>query len=170
MIMTEEGFEFNLQPFPIQLGEIEPIRIDFEAFVPPSVAKPPVYCNPSNVNFGVKVKYRVENGTGIVIVMTEADFSKENVLTDDVDEINENTMKPPYRLVLAAAASFAFDSAEMSEDEVKTWCEQGAFFVLSPYLRQMVFDITAKSGFPTITLPLVKVPVLRASPGGAEKE
>lgn len=167
--MTEGTANINLTPFPVRVGEIEPIRIDFEAFVPPSGAKAPVYYDPAGVDFRVRVKYRIDDGTGVVIVMAEADFAQEKASSDDAaTDASEPTVKPPYRLAVAAAASFNYDGKEMSKKEVTTWCEKGAFFVLSPYLRQLVFDVTARSGFPTITLPLVTVPILRDMPSQAE--
>ena len=154
--MPEESAKPDLQPFPVRVGTIVPIRIDFEAFVLPGEAKPPEYNDSESVEFNVGVKYRLDEASGVVLVSAEAVFGKP--------EGEPSPAKPPYRLNVGAAAPFAYDPKVISKDEVAEWCAKGAFFVVSPYLRLLVFSVTGQSGFPTITLPLVKVPVLREKP------
>jgi len=163
MTTTEGAVKPALTPFPLRVGTIVPIRIDFEAFTPPAAAKQPEYYDPSEVAFQVQVKYRVDESSGIVVVLAESVFpqEKKGASVDTQEKAGTTTPKPPYRLNVAAAASFDFNPSKTTRDEVTMWCEKGAFFVVSPYLRYLVFDATAKSGFPTVTLPLVLVPVLR---------
>jgi len=154
--MPEETAKPELQPFPVRVGAIVPTRIDFEAFAPPGEAKPPVYHDPHRVAFNVGVKYRVDEGSGFVLVSAEAAFEKP--------EGESSPAKPPYRLNVGASAPFVYDPKKISKDEVAEWCAKGAFFVVSPYLRLLVFSVTGQSGFPTITLPLVMVPVFCEKP------
>jgi len=154
--MSEEAAKPDIQPFPVHVGAIVPTRIDFEAFALPNEAKPPEYHDPASVAFSAGVKYQLREDSGVVLVTAEATFEKL--------EGEPSQAKPPYRLSVGAAAPFAYDPKVISKDEVAEWCAKGAFFVVSPYLRLLVFSVTGQSGFPTITLPLVKVPVLREKP------
>jgi hypothetical protein len=160
--MPEEAAKPDLQPFPVRVGAIVPTRIDFEAFAPPSEAKPPEYHDPAGVVFSVGVKYHLEEDSGVVLISAEATFEKPGG--------EPSPAKPPYRLNVGASAPFIYDPKEISKDEVAEWCAKGAFFVVSPYLRLLVFFVTGQSGFPTITLPLVKVPMFREKPLGRKPD
>jgi hypothetical protein len=160
--MPETAVKPELHPFPVRVGAIVPTRIDFEAFAAPDEAKPPVYHDPKRVGFNVGVKYRVDESSGFVLVSAEAVFEKT--------EGELLPTKPPYRLSVGAAAPFAYDPQEVSKDEVEQWCAKGAFFVVSPYLRLLVFFVTGQSGFPMLTLPLVTVPILREIPESGRPE
>lgn len=165
--MSEGTSKPDLELFPVRVGTIVPVRIDFEAFVKPSEAKPPQYHDPVNVAFKVAVKYQVDETAGVVVVHAEASFEDAPA---DPPGPEKAKAKPPYRLSIGAAAPFLYDPKKISKDEVTKWCAKGAFFVVSPYLRLLVFSITGQSGFPMITLPLVEVPVLREKPARKPKD
>ncbi len=157
--MGDAGPEANLEPFPVQVGTVVPIRVDFEAFVAPEAAKPPMYHDPEDVGFRVNMKYRVDESEGMVIAEADVQFGDAPADEQGADEAKRP--KPAYRLTVAAAASFAYDPQAMSKAEVETWCAKGAIYILTPYLRELVFSMTARSGFPAISMPLVTVPVFR---------
>jgi len=168
--MSEGTSNPDLELFPVRVGTIVPVRIDFEAFARPSEAKPPQYHDPANVAFKVAVKYQVDETAGVVVIHAEASFEDAQGTPPGHEKAEVVTAKPPYRLSVGAAAPFVYDPNKISKDEVTKWCAKGAFFVVSPYLRLLVFSITGQSGFPMITLPLVEVPVLREKPAGKPKD
>ena len=161
--MSEGTARPDLKPFPVRVGAIEPVRIDFEAFAQPAAAKLPEYHDPASVDFRVQIKYRVDESSGIVVGLADSVFGQVTKGASDGsgEKVEATAPKPPYRLNVAVAAAFVYDPKEMSRAEVTTWCEKGSFYVLFPYLRHLVFDTTAKTGFPTVTLPLVLLPILR---------
>jgi len=161
--MTEGTVEPRLKLFPVQVAELETVRIDYEAFVSPAGAQPPKYFNPHQISFCPQVKYRVDDSSGVVIVSAKSVFARPTKGGAAADLSADPAPLEPYRLEVAAGAVFIFDPQKMSREEVVEWCEKGAFFIVSPYLRQLVHDVTARSGFPTVTLPLVQVPVLHGT-------
>lgn len=165
--MIEGSAEPKLELFPVQVIALEPIRIDFEAAVPPSGAVPPKYHDPKGVAFGMHVKYNVETDQGIVIVEAWSEFGSpspaDSPATDTVDEDEQQSeeAKAPYRLSVQVGMQFTYSQNEMSKEDVELWCKEGAFFIASPYLRQLMTDVIARTSFPNVVPPLVEVPIFR---------
>jgi len=170
--MTEGTTKPKLVLFPLQIGDIEPIRIDFEAFVPPSMARSPRYFGGKPSGFDSRTKYKLDDDsdTGAVILTVKAQFKPEVPSADDeeagapdVRERDEAKQEAPYRLEVSIGGSFSFEPDRVAREQVESWCKGASFFILSPYVRQLVWDITAKSGFGPVVMPLVHVPVLKES-------
>ncbi len=62
--------------------------------------------------------------------------------------------KPPFDLQVAVEGVFHIDNPQHA-DQLERFADVGAPAILFPYLREVVDDITGKSRFPRLTLPLV---------------
>ncbi len=153
----EKASEVAYSLHPVHVTEIEPIRIDFEALVPPSAAQ-----TDEPHGFRNRVKFGVKDDCGTVIISSEAEFNEKKEAEDVEAETRESPpFKPPYRLHVEIGMQFTYDPAEIARDEVELWCKDGAFFIASPFLRQLVYDIIARTGFSNVLMPFVEVPILQ---------
>lgn len=85
----------------------------------------------------------VEVGLGVDVAFAE-------------DQLRDGT--PPYELKVEVVGVAVWDPDAIPDDVVKAWGQRGSPYALFPYLRELVSDLTARSGFPTVTLPLMVLP------------
>jgi len=67
-----------------------------------------------------------------------------------------------YSLEVRYVAGFLYDPKEIAKEDVQRWCEQGSFYVVMPYMRSLISQVTSESGFPVVLLPLLQVPAFKA--------
>jgi hypothetical protein len=69
-----------------------------------------------------------------------------------------------YSLEVRYTAGFVYDQEDITKHDVQQWCEKGSFYIVMPYMRSIVSEITSESGFPVVLLPLLKVPSFQPHP------
>ncbi len=70
----------------------------------------------------------------------------------------------PYELEAEVGGLATWDRSEIDDSTVLVWAEIGSPYALLPYLRALVSDLTARTGFPPVHLPLMVVrPIVQQS-------
>jgi preprotein translocase subunit SecB len=76
----------------------------------------------------------------------------------------EQDEKAPFQLAVELYGLFEVDEAKFDVQFVEDWAEKNAPLVLYPYLREQVYGLTGRAGFPEALLPLFEVPTFRVTP------
>jgi preprotein translocase subunit SecB len=70
----------------------------------------------------------------------------------------------PFSLLVEVVGMFAVDEGRFPVKHIEHWAQRNAPLVLYPYVREHVYGLAVRAGFPTITLPLLEVPTFRLMP------
>lgn len=160
---------WNLHPIKLQFLHLH--KVLFEAHdLPESLAAAGVTKAP-RAAWTVNVRGNVEVPRARVIASVAfcAEEAEGGVSEAASGEPDAKRPVGPYTLEVEVIAGFVFDPKEISPAEVDEWCKKGSFFVLCPYLRHVIAEITRDSGFPEIYLPLLEVPTFRPPPAHSPK-
>ena len=156
-----------LEPFPVRLCFVHLQRVRFEAKVIPDAMTQEQIDAALAPKWSAKVTSTIEEGNrAIVITSLECVFNSTTEKPEQADQTKggpPNQVAAPYVFEIGVIAGFIFDPDKMPAADVKRWCDQGSFFVISPFLRNALAQITRDSGFPEVLLPLLQVPVFRES-------
>jgi preprotein translocase subunit SecB len=69
----------------------------------------------------------------------------------------------PFTLVAEIWGEFRIDESRFPRDKIDVWATINAPYVLYPYLREHVYALTSRSGFPGVILPLMQIPTMRVT-------
>ncbi len=69
---------------------------------------------------------------------------------------------PPFSAKLAIVGEFVIDDS-FPRDKIKLWASKNAPFVIYPYLRERLHELTNQGGHPPILLPLLQIPTFSLS-------
>jgi preprotein translocase subunit SecB len=64
-----------------------------------------------------------------------------------------------FRISLNAV--FRVNEQAFPAERVEEWAEKGSFYVLFPYLREHIYSMCLRTGFPMIRLPMVEIPTFK---------
>jgi len=166
MSQTGEELKYNLHPIRLQFLHLK--RLVFEANYLPESRTGELFELASSGDWRINVTGAVHNDRATVVACVQCTFkSPDQKKPREAEREEVKETKPtedPYRLEMEAVAGFSFDPQEISQDDVDKWCKLGSFFILAPYLRNIIAEITRESGFPEILLPLLEVPTFRPPP------
>lgn len=70
--------------------------------------------------------------------------------------------KTPFQLVVELHGLFEVDEEKFNVQFIEDWAEKNAPLVLYPYIREHVYTLTGRAGFPEALLPLIEIPTFRA--------
>ncbi len=151
-----------MKTHPINLLAVRATRVQYEAMVPDIMVKPEAR------SLAVPSKTKMQMGHGEiengpppriqVALGCEVVFDEKHFIGDEA----------PYSLSAQVQGIATWDREEIDDDTVKLWAVQSAPYTLLPYLRALVAQITALSGFPPLTLPLLVLPT--PIPAAQEKD
>ncbi len=157
---------YRLHPVRLQFVYLK--RLAFDANYLPKELPSGLFRLAESGQWRVNVSGNVHGNRATVVASVEASFEqgREVLGTErqqrEVASESLGQYEDPYQLEVEVVAGFLFDPSEISEDEVDKWCKLGSFFVLAPYVRDVIARVTRESGFPEILLPLLEVPTFRA--------
>lgn len=164
--MSHESAQLALEPFPVRLRFVHLERVRFQAnAIPEEMTKEQIEASLAP-NWSAKVTSTIFENRAVVVASLECAFGSPAVKPEQAVETKggaPSEVIAPYVFEIAAVAGFVFDPDKMPPADVKRWCDQGSFFVISPFLRNAVAQVTRDSGFPEALLPLFQVPILRES-------
>lgn len=165
--MSHESTQPALEPFPVRLRFIHIAQVRFQANVfPEAMTEEQVRAASVLPKWSVKVTSTLEENRVVVVAALECAFDSPVEKPEQANQTNAGSPSQviaPYVFEIAVVAGFVFDPDRMPAADVKRWCDQGSFFVILPFLRNAVAQVTRDSGFPEALLPLLQVPVLRES-------
>jgi preprotein translocase subunit SecB len=69
----------------------------------------------------------------------------------------------PFTLVADIVGEFRIDESRFPRDKIDVWATINAPYVLYPYVREHVFALTTRSGFPGVILPLLQIPTMKVT-------
>ena len=72
--------------------------------------------------------------------------------------IGKSIANPLYSFSLLARATFEYDPSEFDKSKVAVWARQNGFYLLLPFIRQMVFDLTKYSKPGAYYVPMLTNP------------
>lgn len=70
----------------------------------------------------------------------------------------------PFQLAVAIHGNFVVDESRFDIKFIEDWADKNAPLVLYPYLREQVYSLTSRAGFPEALLPLIEIPTFRIAP------
>jgi preprotein translocase subunit SecB len=76
----------------------------------------------------------------------------------------EESEKAPFQLAVELYGLFQVDETRFDVKFVEDWAEKNAPLVLYPSIREQVYGLTGRAGFPEALLPLFEVPTFRIAP------
>ena len=141
--MTEDKKRSLLKEHPIQLEHINVVELNIRANQPPddSVAIPLEAVNLSHGH----TPYNIE------------DKSIQAGLIIEVG-LRESDPETPFCMRVELFGSFIVDEGRFKREHVEDWAKRAAHFILMPYLREHVYALTSRCGFPPFILPTFEVP------------
>jgi preprotein translocase subunit SecB len=71
--------------------------------------------------------------------------------------------KTPFQLTVELYGLFEVDESRFDVRFIEDWAEKNAPLVLYPYLREQVYSLTGRAGFPEALLPLFEIPTFRVT-------
>lgn len=131
------------QPHAIQLKHIGVKELYIRANVPPSQS-----VDTSSIEYGLFNAYSEY-------------FSESHMIRAGVKleaGIAESEEELPFAIRVEIYGDFFVDESRFDVNLIEKWADGNAPFILYPYLREHVFALTARSGFPPVLLDLVEVP------------
>jgi len=167
MAEKQEASKWNLHPIRLQFVHLR--RVSFEAHSLPEEMTGDQLAALGAGRWTVNVSGSVQENRALVTASVGCFFAEgqdadtEDALPsgEDKDADTAKAERRPYDFEVEVVAAFTFDPSEISHKEVDDWCRIGSFFILSPYIRHVVAEITRDSGFPEVYLPLLEVPTFR---------
>src|SRR5205823_3680079 len=69
----------------------------------------------------------------------------------------------PFTLVVEIIGEFHIDESRFPKEKIDIWASINAPFVLYPYMREHVYSLTTRAGFPAVVLPLMQIPTMRVT-------
>ena len=91
------------------------------------------------------------------------DFKPSDVELDEMKAANEQ----PFHLRAEVVGEFHVDVTQFSPEKLPKWAKGNAPLVLLPFLRELVFTLSSRSGSEPLILPMMLVPTLvKESPEG----
>jgi hypothetical protein len=164
--MGQESAQPALEPFPVRLRFVHLERVRFQAnAIPEEMTKEQAEAALAP-KWSAKVTSTISENRVLVVASLECVFDSPAEKPEQADQTKGGPPSQaiaPYVFEIAAVAGFIFDRDKMPAADVKRWCDLGSFFVISPFLRNAVAQVTRDSGFPEVLLPLFQVPILRES-------
>jgi preprotein translocase subunit SecB len=73
----------------------------------------------------------------------------------------EAETEEPYSMKIELRGFFSVDTANFDPKNVPDWSQEGAMFVLYPFLREHAYALSSRAGFKPLLLPLLEVPTFR---------
>ena len=142
--MPEKEKNFIPILHPIQLISLNVMELSIKVNQPPESADLKLDEKGFSLRTG-RSEYDEENHIIQVGVKLEIGEEKE-------DQKSAFTM----RIVLGGV--FKVDETKFLKTHIQDWAKRNAPIILYPYLREQVFALTARCGFPGMILPLLEVP------------
>ncbi len=72
-----------------------------------------------------------------------------------------DTSDLPFSLTVELSALFKVDEEKFPIEHIKDWAIRNAPLIIYPYLREHVYALTIRAGFPPMMLPLLEVPTFK---------
>jgi preprotein translocase subunit SecB len=76
-------------------------------------------------------------------------------------EIGEDNKAAPFALRVELVGIFDVDEGRFPIIHIEHWAKNNAPFVLYSYLREQVYGLTSRAGFPGTLLPLFEIPTFK---------
>lgn len=73
----------------------------------------------------------------------------------------EEGKKTPFTLRVIIGGVFKVDETKFQIVHIEDWAKRNAPIILYPYLREHVFALTVRCGYPGLILPLLTVPTFK---------
>ena len=133
---------------PIQLQYVGIRELHIKSLVPPT----------STYNYDIDID-DISQGSYI------SDFDEENScitvgLKTSLGHVEGKAY--PFEFVVEIAGVFSVDVGDFAVESLDSWASGNAPVLLSPFMREQVFSLTAKCGFSPYILPLVELPYFKA--------
>lgn len=77
--------------------------------------------------------------------------------------MGDENEKSPFRLAVELHGLFEVDETKFDVKFIEDWAEKNAPLVLYPYIREHVYSLTGRAGFPEARLPLIEIPTFRVT-------
>jgi preprotein translocase subunit SecB len=112
----------------------------------------------SNIPPNVRVKYE-DNSAEIITTHTKFKKSSNEIhVSIKLRFGNDNPDEYPFKITVEIIGIFRINTKLFEEKFVELFAKNNAPVILYPYLREQVYSLTTKSGFPPLLLPLIEVP------------
>jgi preprotein translocase subunit SecB len=69
--------------------------------------------------------------------------------------------KSPFVMKVVLGGIFTVDETKFPKKHIEDWANRNAPIILYPYMREQVFALSVRAGFPGMILPLLTVPTIK---------
>jgi preprotein translocase subunit SecB len=151
----KENIGGSIKLHPIQTLSIEVIELSIKVNRRPG-EKEELEAPPANLGVA-HGEYNEKNHTIQVAVKVEIGTGKDEQL-------------PPFSMKVELVGEFEVDEKLFPVEKLPDWAKRNAPYIFFPFLREQVYSLTARAGFPPYILPLLEVPTIRIEPPAKPKE
>jgi len=129
-------------PHPIQLKNVNIVELFCRANQPPTDS---IEVGDDSITIASRrTNYIEEENTIVVGLLLEIGM--------------EDEPKTPFSMKVELFGEFSVEEERFSKDDLPHWAAHNAPFILFPYLREQVYSLSLRCGFPPLILPLVTIP------------
>jgi len=133
-----------LKKHPINIDDVFVKDLHIEGLIHPSEVK-----DEQEIDYSIKI--------GHTDYSTEEKFIVVGLILE-VAENEKEKYHPPYNLKVEIVAKFNVDEDRFPVEQINDWAGRNAPMILYPYLREHVYALTLRCGYPPLNLDLIEVP------------
>lgn len=159
---ASKAMGLNLHPIKLHFAHIS--KVAFEAREIPENLSEADRAKAIPGFFRFSVRSNLEDGHATVVSTVLCLFRDDQ----QAGAAEAQDSKDCYALEVSVTSGFVFDPQEISKGQVQEWCQKGSIFVVLPFIRSVIANLTRESGFPLLLLPLLEVPTFRPPPAAKE--
>lgn len=69
----------------------------------------------------------------------------------------------PFYLLVELVGQFSVDTTRFPVEKLELWAGKVAPYVMYPFLREHIYGLSSRAGYPSVMIPLLEVPSLKQS-------
>jgi preprotein translocase subunit SecB len=143
---------------PVELLRVVPLTIQFRGLEEPDIKhRDP---DPDQIEITM-YRTKFDEKKGSVFVVLGASLSRK--------EDKADSSAPPYEFRIDIVGEFRSREPSITKERLEEWSQRVAPFVLFPYLRSLLSDISGRCGYRPLDLPLLSLPTRSALPSAAQR-
>lgn len=77
--------------------------------------------------------------------------------------VEEDFANLPFYLLVELVGQFKVNTTLFPVEKLDLWADKVAPYILYPFLREHIYGLSSRAGYPAVTIPLLEVPSLKQS-------
>lgn len=146
----------GLQPHPLELVKVDVVQLTFVTNKRPTVE---TYIDGRNVELSVRQDPIETEGEWLQV------FVRAAYGIPGIDCEPEDAPTTDCSLIVELAGTFR-KHMDLPRETLELFQNNGALIILTPYLREHVYSLSARAGIQPIIIPILQVPVFKLTDAG----